>query len=37
MAAAAGAVAHRRAARLSGKRRGLIASDVVEALPGALG
>ncbi len=36
LAAAAGAVAHRRAARLSGKRRGLVASDVVDALPGAL-
>jgi NAD(P)H-hydrate epimerase len=36
LAAAAGAVAHRRAARLSGKRRGLIAGDVVEALPDAL-
>jgi hydroxyethylthiazole kinase-like uncharacterized protein yjeF len=36
LAAAAGAVAHRRAARLSGKRRGLVASDVVAALPDAL-
>src|SRR5205085_3885796 len=32
-AAAAAAVAHRRAARLAGKARGLVASDVVEALP----
>ena len=36
VAAAAAAVAHRRAARLSGRRRGLIAGDVVEALPQAL-
>jgi NAD(P)H-hydrate epimerase len=36
VAAAAGAVAHRRAARLAGKPRGLIAGDVVEALPDAL-
>ena len=36
LAAAAGAVAHRRAARFSGRRRGLIAGDVVEALPDAL-
>jgi ADP-dependent NAD(P)H-hydrate dehydratase / NAD(P)H-hydrate epimerase len=35
-AAAAGAVVHRRAARLSGKQAGLVASDVVEALPAAL-
>ncbi len=35
-AAAAGAVAQRRAARLAGKPAGLIASDVVEALPAAL-
>jgi ADP-dependent NAD(P)H-hydrate dehydratase / NAD(P)H-hydrate epimerase len=35
-AAAAGAVAHRRAACLSGKQAGLVASDVVEALPAAL-
>jgi ADP-dependent NAD(P)H-hydrate dehydratase / NAD(P)H-hydrate epimerase len=32
-AAAAGAVAHRRAARAAGLPRGLVASDVVEALP----
>ncbi len=32
-AAAAGAVAHRRAARAAGLARGLLASDVVEALP----
>jgi NAD(P)H-hydrate epimerase len=37
LAAAAGAVAHRRAARLSGKERGLVAGDVVAALPDALG
>jgi ADP-dependent NAD(P)H-hydrate dehydratase / NAD(P)H-hydrate epimerase len=37
LAAAAAAVAHRRAARLSGKRRGLVAGDVVDALPDALG
>jgi NAD(P)H-hydrate epimerase len=36
-AAAAGAVVHRRAARLAGKAAGLVASDVVEALPAALG
>jgi NAD(P)H-hydrate epimerase len=36
-AAAAGAVAHRSAARLAGKPAGLVASDVVEALPAALG
>ncbi|MGZ8695371.1 MAG: NAD(P)H-hydrate dehydratase, partial [Gaiellaceae bacterium] len=36
LAAAAAAVAHRRAARLSGKRRGLVAGDVVAALPEAL-
>jgi NAD(P)H-hydrate epimerase len=36
-AAAAGAVVHRRAARLVGKAAGLVASDVVEALPEALG
>ena len=35
-AAAAGAVVHRRAARLSGKQAGLVASDVAEALPAAL-
>jgi NAD(P)H-hydrate epimerase len=35
-AAAAAAVAHRRAARLAGKLTGLVASDVVEALPAAL-
>ena len=35
-AAAAAAVAHRRAARLAGKSVGLVASDVVEALPAAL-
>lgn len=35
-AAAAAAVAHRRAARLAGKPAGLVASDVVEALPAAL-
>jgi ADP-dependent NAD(P)H-hydrate dehydratase / NAD(P)H-hydrate epimerase len=35
-AAGAGAVAHRRAAQLAGKPAGLIASDVVEALPAAL-
>ena len=35
-AAAAGALAHRRAARLAGKPVGLVASDVVEALPAAL-
>jgi ADP-dependent NAD(P)H-hydrate dehydratase / NAD(P)H-hydrate epimerase len=35
-AAAAGAVAQRRAARLAGKPAGLVASDVVEALPAAL-
>jgi ADP-dependent NAD(P)H-hydrate dehydratase / NAD(P)H-hydrate epimerase len=34
--AAAAAVAHRRAARLAGKPAGLVASDVVEALPAAL-
>ena len=34
-AAAAGAAAHARAAELARKPRGLIASDVVEALPGA--
>jgi NAD(P)H-hydrate epimerase len=33
VAAAAAAVAHRRAARLAGKERGLVASDVIEALP----
>jgi NAD(P)H-hydrate epimerase len=32
-AAAAGAVAHRKAARLAGKARGLVAGDVVDALP----
>jgi ADP-dependent NAD(P)H-hydrate dehydratase / NAD(P)H-hydrate epimerase len=32
-AAAAGAVAHRKAARLAGKPRGLVAGDVVDALP----
>jgi NAD(P)H-hydrate repair Nnr-like enzyme with NAD(P)H-hydrate dehydratase domain len=31
-AAAAAAVAHRKAARLAGRERGLVASDVVEAL-----
>jgi len=36
-AAAAGAVAHRSAARAAGKPAGLVASDVVEALPAALG
>ena len=36
-AAAAGAVAHRRAARAAGKLAGLVASDVIEALPAALG
>src|SRR5215211_4929341 len=36
-AAAAGAVAHRRAARAAGKPAGLVASDVIEALPAALG
>jgi ADP-dependent NAD(P)H-hydrate dehydratase / NAD(P)H-hydrate epimerase len=35
-AAAAGAAAHSRAARLAGKHAGLIASDVVDALPRAL-
>lgn len=35
-AAAAAAVAHRRAARLAGKPAGLVASDVVDALPAAL-
>ena len=33
-AAAAAAVAHRKAARLAGKQRGLVAGDVVDALPG---
>jgi NAD(P)H-hydrate repair Nnr-like enzyme with NAD(P)H-hydrate dehydratase domain len=32
-AASAGAAVHARAAALAGKPRGLIASDVVEALP----
>jgi NAD(P)H-hydrate epimerase len=36
LAAAAGAVAHARAARLTGKRAGLLAHDVIDALPGAL-
>jgi hydroxyethylthiazole kinase-like uncharacterized protein yjeF len=36
LAAAAAAVVHARAARLSGKRAGLVATDVVEALPAAL-
>ena len=36
-AAAAAAVAHRRAARAAAKPVGLVASDVVEALPAALG
>ena len=36
-AAAAAAIAHRRAARAAGKPAGLVASDVVEALPAALG
>jgi hydroxyethylthiazole kinase-like uncharacterized protein yjeF len=35
-AAAAGAIAHRKAARVAGKAVGLVASDVVEALPRAL-
>jgi ADP-dependent NAD(P)H-hydrate dehydratase / NAD(P)H-hydrate epimerase len=35
-AAAAGAIAHRKAARAVGKAVGLVASDVVEALPRAL-
>jgi len=35
-AAAAAAVAHRKAARAAAKRSGLVASDVVEALPDAL-
>jgi ADP-dependent NAD(P)H-hydrate dehydratase / NAD(P)H-hydrate epimerase len=35
-AAASAAVAHRRAARLAGKSVGLVASDVIEALPAAL-
>ena len=35
-AAAGGAVAHRRAAHLAGRSAGLVASDVVEALPAAL-
>jgi ADP-dependent NAD(P)H-hydrate dehydratase / NAD(P)H-hydrate epimerase len=35
-AAAAGAIAHRRAARAAGRAVGLVASDVVEALPRAL-
>jgi ADP-dependent NAD(P)H-hydrate dehydratase / NAD(P)H-hydrate epimerase len=37
VAAAAGAIVHRRAARAARKPAGLIASDVVEALPDALG
>jgi ADP-dependent NAD(P)H-hydrate dehydratase / NAD(P)H-hydrate epimerase len=36
-AAAAAAIAHRNAARAAGKPAGLVASDVVEALPAALG
>jgi NAD(P)H-hydrate epimerase len=36
LAAAAGAVAHARAGRLAPQRVGLVASDVVEALPRAL-
>jgi ADP-dependent NAD(P)H-hydrate dehydratase / NAD(P)H-hydrate epimerase len=36
LAAAAAAAAHRRAARLTGKSRGLVAGDVVAALPQAL-
>jgi hydroxyethylthiazole kinase-like uncharacterized protein yjeF len=36
LATAAAAVVHRRAARLTGKARGLVAGDVVEALPDAL-
>jgi NAD(P)H-hydrate epimerase len=32
-AAAAAAVAHRRAARLTGRKRGLVAGDLIEALP----
>jgi NAD(P)H-hydrate epimerase len=36
LAAAAAAVAHARAARLSGKRAGLVATDVIDALPAAL-
>jgi len=35
-AVAAAAIAHRKAARAVGKAAGLVASDVVEALPGAL-
>ncbi len=35
-AAAAAAAAHGRAACLTGEQRGLVASDVIEALPGAL-
>jgi NAD(P)H-hydrate epimerase len=36
LATAAAAAVHRRAARLTGKRRGLIAGDVVDSLPDAL-
>ena len=36
LAAAAGAVVHRRAAGFTGRPRGLVAGDVVEALPDAL-
>jgi hydroxyethylthiazole kinase-like uncharacterized protein yjeF len=36
LAAAAAAVVHARAARLSGKRAGLVATDVIDALPAAL-
>jgi hydroxyethylthiazole kinase-like uncharacterized protein yjeF len=37
LAAAAGSMAHAVAAQRSGKRRGLVAGDVIEALPDALG
>jgi ADP-dependent NAD(P)H-hydrate dehydratase / NAD(P)H-hydrate epimerase len=37
LAAAAGAIAHGRAARLAPQQVGLVASDVIEALPRALG
>jgi NAD(P)H-hydrate epimerase len=37
LAAAAGAVAHGRAARLAPQQVGLVASDVIKALPRALG
>jgi NAD(P)H-hydrate epimerase len=36
LAAAAAAIAHARAAQLSGKRAGLVATDVLDALPAAL-